>query len=203
MAVCKACLCISTDFHARHHSRHPQRMALLNERLLAPRRAITPWPNMMLSCCDHRLQSSARPELRHPVAVACPCERSRGRLRQHGRMRGNGLGLMQRTKVTAVDEGQGGTLLVPQGIVDGQEGRQPQGHERKAPMSRKAVIVSLAGIALGFAAFSAQAATPVPTSQGSIYGAAGLVQQAHYRYYRYYRHHHRYWRWRHHRHHWY
>jgi hypothetical protein len=71
-------------------------------------------------------------------------------------------------------------------------------------MSRKAMIVSLASIALGFAAFSAQAATPVPLSQSGIHsGGAGLVQQAHYRYYRYYRHHHRYWRWRHHRHHWY
>lgn len=66
-------------------------------------------------------------------------------------------------------------------------------------MSRKAVVASLASaIALGLAAFSAQAAA-VPVSQGGAYSAgANLVQQAHYRYYRYHRHH-RHWRWRHHR----
>ena len=62
-------------------------------------------------------------------------------------------------------------------------------------MSRKAVIASLAGaIALGFTAFSAQAAS-VSMSQGGVYsGTASLVQQVHYRHYRHYRHHRHYYR---------
>ena len=54
-------------------------------------------------------------------------------------------------------------------------------------MSRKAVIASLAGaIALGFTAFSAQAAS-VPMSQGGVRsGTVSLVQQAYYRHHRYY-----------------
>ena len=67
-------------------------------------------------------------------------------------------------------------------------------------MSRKAMLASLAGaIAIGLAAFSAQAAPIVANQAGVRTGEASLVQPTRYRYHRYYRHHHRYWRHRHHR----
>jgi hypothetical protein len=72
-------------------------------------------------------------------------------------------------------------------------------------MPRNALIASLAGaIALGFSAFSAQAAS-VPMSDAGLHsGKVSLIQKAHYRDYRHYRHH-RFYRhdrdYRHHRHH--
>jgi hypothetical protein len=70
-------------------------------------------------------------------------------------------------------------------------------------MSRNAMIVTLAGaIALGFSAFSAQAASVPKVDAGLHSGNGSLVQKAHYRYHRHYRHHrHRRHHHHHHRHH--
>jgi hypothetical protein len=66
-------------------------------------------------------------------------------------------------------------------------------------MSRNALIASLAAaIALGFSAFTAQAASVPMTDAGLHSGNASIIQKAHYRHYRYHRHHRHY---RHHRHH--
>jgi hypothetical protein len=66
-------------------------------------------------------------------------------------------------------------------------------------MSRNALIASLAGaLALGFSAFSAQAASVPQIDVGVHSVKPSLVQKAHYRHYRHHRHHRHY---RHHRHH--
>jgi hypothetical protein len=68
-------------------------------------------------------------------------------------------------------------------------------------MSRHALIASLAGaIALGFSAFSAQAASVPMSDAGLRSGKPSLVQKAHYRHYRHYRHHRHHRHYRHHRH---